>query len=434
MKTNRIKILTIIGLISTISLQMIWLYSTYSFFETDVNDKANRLLDTAMSKEVFSRADILPDGTAVEKVHVNENGSIAPDYVFFQEKLLKYGSDISLIKLDSIYSLLLSDANINTSFTIDRIQSLNKSLLNGEILAGAIKTKVKPLRLDYSEGVQVTLTNPYWTIFERMGLLLIATALMVFFVIGCIIYQIRIIAKQYQVAEMRECFSSSMVHDMKSPLSSIHMGIRILESGKIDHKPEVKAQHFQIIKKEIQDLLGLTNKVLTISKMESGKLELDKQKVFLPDMISELADKFTLGSAKPIQFTTILKVETVFADEEYLKEAISNLIDNAIKYSKKTGQIEIEISSAEGIEESIITVRDNGIGISAKDQKLIFEKFERASATGRTSKKGSVEGFGLGLNYVWRMIEAHGGSVKVKSIEGKFSEFSIHLTHLTEKL
>lgn len=389
-----LKFMTGLGLVTILVLQSVWLYNTYTLLQADVREKSNVALQKAIDLEVIYRLRQMPNKpTSITGGILEANGKIVNQNLYLQEALIELKQPISLIKLDSIYSNLLNSININTDIAlykvlIDRDSILSSTQKTRLPLWGQVKTEVESIRLDNSEGIQAILLNPYWIIFERMGLLLIATALMVFFVIGCIIYQIRIIAKQYQVAEMRECFSSSMVHDMKSPLSSIHMGIRILESGKIDHKPEVKAQHFQIIKKEIQDLLGLTNKVLTISKMESGKLELDKQEVFLPDMISELADKFTLGSAKSIQFTTNLKVDTVFADEEYLKEAISNLIDNAIKYSKETGQIEIKISSVKKEKEAIIAVRDNGIGISNKDKKLVFEKFERASAAGQTRKGG----------------------------------------------
>lgn len=115
----------------------------------------------------------------------------------------------------------------------------------------------------------------------------------------------------------------------------------------------------------------------------------------------------------------------MFADEEYLNEVFYNLIDNSIKYSKSTVYIEITSYRVEnGVN---IRVKDNGMGISKEDQQIIFDKFERASASKRTFTKGGASGFGLGLNYVLHVLEAHHGMVTVDSELGKYTEFTIFL-------
>ena len=114
-----------------------------------------------------------------------------------------------------------------------------------------------------------------------------------------------------------------------------------------------------------------------------------------------------------------------------LKEAISNLIDNAIKYSGDSVRIDISVGSDDTY--TWIRVKDNGFGISHQDQKKIFEKFERAAAIDR-NRKGGAAGFGLGLNYVYRVAEAHGGEVRVFSIEGQSSEFTIYLPILIQTI
>ncbi|MEQ2437099.1 ATP-binding protein, partial [Phocaeicola vulgatus] len=102
-----------------------------------------------------------------------------------------------------------------------------------------------------------------------------------------------------------------------------------------------------------------------------------------------------------------------------------NAYDNSIKYSGE--EVDIQISSLrQDYNFYLIKVRDNGIGIPLKDQSRIFEKYERASAADR-SRKGGASGFGLGLNYVFRVAEAHGGKVCVESIEGEYSEFFLFL-------
>jgi len=222
-----------------------------------------------------------------------------------------------------------------------------------------------------------------------------------------------------------------MVHDMKMPLGSIMMCNNFLHSGKLDNKSEMKNRYFTIIDSEIDHLLTLANKVLTISKLENHKLEMDKSKILLAPIIKDLIEKFTAKATKPIHFSIDLQVNDVYADEEFFKEVISNLIDNAIKYSKES--IEIKISSHCDDKYTIIKIYDNGIGISEKDQRTIFDKFERASATKRT-KFGGTTGFGLGLNYVYQVMEAYEGKIIVNSIEREFTEFTLFIPKIMKEL
>lgn len=238
----------------------------------------------------------------------------------------------------------------------------------------------------------------------------------------CIRKQVDIIHRQDELARIREDFSYAMVHDMKNPISTILMGLKVLRSGKIDDKPEKREKYFEILDTESQHLLALANKVLTISKLEHGQLLLNKDLIHLCPVLEDLVNTFTVKSDKPITFQMDLKEDAVYADEEYLKEALSNLIDNAIKYSKDT--VDIHITSFHNGHYTQIKVKDNGIGIPLADQRTVFDKFERVISTANTKK---VAGFGLGLNYVMNVTRAHGGYVSVESVEGKYSEFTVSL-------
>jgi two-component system phosphate regulon sensor histidine kinase PhoR len=257
-----------------------------------------------------------------------------------------------------------------------------------------------------------------------MGLMLIGTVIMFGMVIYCILFQINIIIKQQENTRLHEDFSYAMVHDMKTPLSSIITCERMLHSGRLDDKPEMRNKYHSIVESEADHLLSLANKILNLSKLENHKLILNKCEVVLQPIVDALEETFTAKSTKPVSFTSDIKAKEVFADGEFIKEALSNLIDNAIKYSK--AEIEIDISSYLEDDYTVIKVRDNGIGISEKDQQTIFNKFERASAVKRTAKGGPT-GFGLGLNYVYQVTLAHNGKVHVNSKEGEFSEFILYL-------
>ena len=275
-----------------------------------------------------------------------------------------------------------------------------------------------------NRGIQVCITNPRAGSLGKMLYYSFSTIIALIILVIGILKQIKIINKQNEMAQVREDFSYAMIHDMKTPLSSILMGARILHSGKLDDKPEKKEKHFRIVEEEAQHLLALTNKILTISKLEHQQLVLEKKPVQLHPMLEDLAEKFSLKAGKNVTFSFQLDEETVPADEEYLKEAISNLIDNAIKYSRE--KVEIKISSNLYKNYIQIKVHDNGIGIPLAEQNRIFDKFERATAIRKNSKRG-VSGFGLGLNYVMNVTKAQGGYVSVESVEGKFSEFTISL-------
>lgn len=243
-------------------------------------------------------------------------------------------------------------------------------------------------------------------------------------IILSIIDQINYIDEQERIRLLREDFSYAMVHDMKSPLTSIIMGTRYLHSGVLEKKPEIKEKYFTIVEDEAQHLLALINRLLTISKLEHGKLTIRKTEVDLGEMIADVADKYEAKSSKPIHITTDIACSTALADEEYLKEAISNMVDNATKYSKD--EINIKISTSEDDHHIYIKVYDEGIGIAKSELKTIFNRYERAAEHEKNPQK-TRGGFGIGLNYVLQVIQAHGGKISVKSEKGKYSEFTISL-------
>jgi two-component system phosphate regulon sensor histidine kinase PhoR len=154
-------------------------------------------------------------------------------------------------------------------------------------------------------------------------------------------------------------------------------------------------------------------------------------------MINDIVEKANTKTDKPVSFTVDLLTKHVTADEQHLSEAISNLIDNAIKYSKPAGAdgaeapaIQISITSQSNDKFVLLKVRDNGIGISKDEQRIIFDKFGRA-AVHEQNRKGGVSGFGLGLNYVDQVMQAHGGKVTVQSELDKYSEFTLYIPKTT---
>ena len=417
--------LTFLGLIGALALQAVWLYNVYTLIRNDIQKECTSILDTALYEETNIISSHIPDG--YEILGGPQNDSISSN-TYLYEGIYKLGLQYSITEIDSIAGVYLHKKDINADYVICNVNPKTKEIYDKSnthklFQLGLIKSDIIPTRLDFSQGVQIILENPFKYIFERMGLLIISTLIILSFVISCIIYQIRIIARMNKIFQIREDFTYAMIHDMKTPLSSIFTALYFLHSGRLDNKPETKEKYYTIAENEVDHLLTLTNRVLTLSKLESHKLEMNREDVPLEPMVENLTVKFTAKAQKPVRFTADLKTPAVYADKEYLEEVLSNLMDNAIKYSKPEG-VDIRIRSELNEKYTVVKVHDNGLGISEADQRTIFNKYERAAA-GRKKNKNRPSGFGLGLNFVQQVMHAHEGKVFVTSIEGEFTEFAL---------
>ena len=429
MNANRTKILSTAALIAILLIQMFWMWNTYNINARQLGKEYDEILKKTIALEL-------------DKTNRCDSFFESGDTVAYSNI---YNSTLSLY--DAIYKKSHQDANIDTLTIIAdsiikaeklpfRIDINKVNMKTGKVIEGKninsyifpfleeVKTNILPVRLDYSVGFQMTITNGSIYIIRHNWVLLLISILISIVIILSLIDQINYIDEQERVRLLREDFSYAMVHDMKSPLTSIIMGTKYLHSGVLEKKPEIKEKYFCIVEDEAQHLLALINRLLTISKLEHGKLHIQKAEVNLETMIDDVADKYKAKSAKPIHITTHIRTTTALADEEYLKEAISNLVDNATKYSKE--EINIQISTLENDKNVYIKVFDEGIGIAKSELKTIFNRFERAAEHEKDARK-TRGGFGIGLNYVLQVINAHGGKISVKSEKDKWSEFTISL-------
>jgi two-component system phosphate regulon sensor histidine kinase PhoR len=171
----------------------------------------------------------------------------------------------------------------------------------------SLMTKPVSIRRDGSRAIRLALNNPYPELARRLSPLFLISAIILGFFAIIIIQLLRFITEQEQMTELRNDFSYAMVHDMKSPLSSIIMGAHFLHSGKVDDKPQIKEKYYSIIEDEAEHLLALVNKLLTISKLENKKLILNKHETDLQPIIDDLVEKAKAKATKPIEVTTHLE-------------------------------------------------------------------------------------------------------------------------------
>ena len=392
----------------------------------ELSKECDNVLKYSMTKDVEQRLSIYKKGLQVEMDGYSDTKSLYEELGKATKKGFQLDSmrncALDILKEKNIYSdVLICRKNVKKDKIIE--ESTNRS---NNVISPIRSISSAPAYIDRAnkEAVYLVLINGYRYVIGKMWLLILTTILTCTAMVSGIIEQLKIIEEQKTLANIRNDFSYAMVHDMKSPLSSIIMGCNFLKSGKLDDKPELKRQYFTIVENEANHLLSLVNKLLTISKLENKKMIISKSVADVEGIIHNIVNNYEAKKTKDIEFVTDIKAKTAFADENYLAETINNLVDNAVKYSGQ--QVTIEISSVEKDNNTIIKVRDNGIGISKSDQRIIFDKFERSAIHERNRKDG-VSGFGLGLNYVYQVMKAHGGKVTVNSEINKYSEFSLYL-------
>ena len=440
MEKNKYKYVSVAAMVAVMLLLGLYMWMTWRSAVRDISERAGNQLPWAMFYESYNRAELLSKEDTLSLPDLRGDLSLVSSVEGMNDVLCRrYHSEISLDTLALYVDSLLSVINLDRNFTVMEVDRNGKVLRqNNDLMTPtSLKTRVFSIRRDQSKGIRLALNNPYPELLRRLSPLFLASAIILILFGAILLRLLRYLDEQRLMAELRNDFSYAMVHDMKSPLSSIIMGARFLHSGKVDDKPQIKEKYYSIIESEAEHLLALVNKLLTISKLENKKLILNKQPVNLEPIIDDIVEKANTKTDKPVSFTVDLLTKHVVADEQYLSEAIANLIDNAIKYAKpaeadgaEAPAIKISINSQSSDKFVLLKVRDNGIGISKDDQRIIFDKFGRA-AVHEQNRKGGVSGFGLGLNYVDQVMQAHGGKVTVQSELDKYSEFTLYIPKTT---
>ncbi len=243
-------------------------------------------------------------------------------------------------------------------------------------------------------------------------------------VFGFFAYSVWVILRQRKLSEMKNDFIGNMTHELKTPISTIALSSEVLSDPDIVNEPERLREYARIIRSENERLRTQVERVLQLGTLDKDKLELKRERVDLHAVAKDVAEHFQLQvKERNVDLQLVLKaaIPFVIGDRVHLTNALTNLVDNALKYGKDGGHIEVRTTSKGG--ELVITVTDDGIGIKKEDLRHIFERFYRV----HTGNVHNVKGFGLGLHYVQQIAQAHGGGVSVSSDFGKGSTFTLSL-------
>jgi len=234
--------------------------------------------------------------------------------------------------------------------------------------------------------------------------------------------QMRDVRRELATAEMRSRFVSSVSHELKTPLTAIRMFAETLRLRST--KPETQAEYLDTIVSESERLSRLLNNVLDIAKIERGAKVYRRE----PQALGEIVQASARAMQYPLeqkQFNLRVNIKDglppVNVDRDAIEQAILNLLANAMKYSGDSSDIHLTLEKAG--REAVVEVADRGVGVSAEEQRRIFEQFYRA----KTEENQHIPGTGLGLTLVDHIAKAHDGYVTVESALGEGSKFAIHL-------
>ncbi|MDR2951055.1 MAG: HAMP domain-containing histidine kinase [Prevotella sp.] len=332
---------------------------------------------------------------------------------------------LDLVRFDSILTADLSAQGLNMPHIIQcRVTETDSLVTQIPHISFDIKNSAEYAIESINDGMHsyiLYMDNPKWYIFKDMWGLVTVSVLMVILLIVTYVYLIKIILRQKTIDEIKGDFINNMTHELKTPISVTYAAVDALQNFGMGDDPEKRDKYLTISREQLMYLNRLVEQILTMSVEERKNLKLVFEDIELDRVFENQKNKFLLNTSKPVAFTidvepTGLNVE---ADKLHFENVISNLIENAIKYSKES--VNIKLSAYQAGSKTIISITDNGIGIPNSSLDKIFDKFYRVS----TGNIHDVKGYGLGLSYVKTIVDKHGWEIKVESAEGKGTCFKI---------
>lgn len=305
-------------------------------------------------------------------------------------------------------------------FTAD--SSLHKSCVYPiEPLSGSVNENLSP-----REILWVIVPNSSGVVLKEMRWRIAIAGLFTLIIFAAFYLTVNTMLRQKKLSEIKNDFINNMTHEFKTPLATISLAVDALKNEKVIGDKEKMKYFSSIIKEENLRMNRHVETILKAALLDRQDVNLMLKPTHVHKVIKDIADNFTLqlnDKNGKVELNLDATNDLVEADEVHFPNLVNNLIDNSVKYAKENVPPEIKISTSANGKNMIIRLEDNGIGMTKETVKRIFEKFYRA----HTGNVHNVKGFGLGLSYVKTMVDAHGGQIKVDSVLGKGSTFTLEL-------
>lgn len=346
--------------------------------------------------------------------------------------------DVNRINKDQIQKVLgeeLKNRNIPIDFQFavinDSIADLGPNVTDSlQLVNSGYKVELYPNDI-FQKNIQLSVLFPEREsfIYRSLNWLLVASFLFSIFILITFALSIFYILRQKKISEMKSDFINNMTHEFKTPIATISVATDSITNRKVVNDPERIRYFAGMIKKENTRMNRQVEDILTIARLDRKDFEFVWEAVNVHELINDAIQGIQLQVEKrggTINTKLDAPNPVITTDKNHCTNIIYNLLDNAIKYSADAPKIKVTTSSKpKGI---LISVTDNGIGMSKGVQGKIFERFYRQSH----GNVHNVKGFGLGLSYVKAVIEANRGTISVQSEPGKGSKFDVFLPYVRE--
>jgi two-component system phosphate regulon sensor histidine kinase PhoR len=251
--------------------------------------------------------------------------------------------------------------------------------------------------------------------------IVLSTGLLVFMsVFGALLYYFY---RQRYWNGLQKEFVNNLMHEFRTPVSVISIASKVLQAEEIEFQPARLKQYAGIIKMQTQDLELKSDQVMNWALMEERSIHWQKEEVNISTLITDaihLLQPLIEEKSALVHFAAPDEHIHIHVDAGYVTQAIVNLLDNSLKYAHRP---QIQVTTEITNKSCAVSVSDNGIGIEKKYYKHIFRKFYRVP----TGNIHNVKGFGIGLNFVKKVVDAHNGRIEVSSVKGSGTKFTIHL-------
>jgi len=332
---------------------------------------------------------------------------------------LEVQSPFTVVGLDSI----LAKENIHADISLIETDSLTWKptlIRHHSVFSPQFRIVSHYSELEH-KAVVIDCKIPSSEVIREMGWTLVMACVLSLFLIVCLVWQIKTIVKLTRLDKMRNSFITTMIHELKRPISTLKMCVSGIDNDKLMEDAQLRHELIGETRIALDNLSAYFSKLRDITFNNVEQIPLNVTSLNLTELIDEVLKSIAMPSTKHVIFENdITEGLKVLADRTHLINIITNLIENAIKYSGE--EVTVEISAATTAEGITISVADNGNGIPTADQNKIFNRFYRGKAS-----VTDIPGMGLGLAYVKLLVDAHGGDISVESTEGAGSTFKIRL-------